>query len=356
MWAMKIFSNVSQTFLYSIIFLSAGPFLFGMNTALLSRYLKKNDVGKIMAWDTIGSVAGSLATTLLLMPVIGVNWTIIMIVALALGGAVLSRPRWFSVLMAVAILAPTIWINADWYLRTRHGILVNNANSTILVQQYGDVRVLNMNGLTMSGYNPKSRTAVPYIDYINDNFIYNMPRDKMRSILVLGAGGFTLGLNDTFNEYTFVDIERTLRDVSEKYFLGEKLSGNKRFVVQDASQFLKNTTEKYDFILLDIYSNSYSVPEDFITAEFMQRIKSRVADGGVIVMNVICSGTFADTYTTVFDNTFHAVFPHNTSRQVLGGANPWSGASDTNVMYVYFNRPETTRIYTINKTSVIYDK
>jgi predicted membrane-bound spermidine synthase len=357
MWAMKIFSNVSQTFLYSLLFLSAGPFLFGFNTALLSRFLQKRDIGKIMAWDTIGSVAGSLAATLLLMPIIGVNWTIILIVFLSLVGAVIAKPKWRAALVAAAILVPAVWINTGWFLRARHGVLVNNANNTIIVQRFGDVRVLNMNGISMSIYNAKTRAGAPYIDYINENFIYNMPRDKMRNILVLGAGGFTLGVNDTFNEYTFVDIEHTLKDVSENYFLGEKISGNKRFIVADASQYLKNTDKKYDMILLDIYSNAYSIPENFITAEFMARLKSRVADGGIILMNVICSGSFSDTYSTVFDNTFHAVFDNNTSRQVLGAPNPWNGTDDTtNVVYIYYNRADTDRIYTINKTPVIYDK
>ncbi len=356
MYSFGITSNVIQTFVYSIVFLSVGPFLFGFNTALMSRYLTRRDMGKIMAWDTIGSVAGSLVATLLLMPVIGVNWTIILIVALALLGAAIVRPKFDTVFIILLIIAPTIWINTNWFLKTQYGILVNNANSTIMVQQYGDVNVLNMNGLGMSIYNRKARTGAEYIDYVNDNFIYNMPRDKMRRILVLGAGGFTLGINDKFNQYTFVDIEKTLKDVSEKKFLGEKLTDNKHFIIQDASQYLKNTDEKYDVILLDVYSNSYSVPEDFITAEFMTRVKSRVADGGVVLMNIICSASFNDTYTTVFDNTFHSVFTHNTSRQIVGKSNPWADKWDANVMYIWYNRNESDRIYTINKTSAIYDK
>ena len=50
-------SGALQTFIYSIIFLSAGPFLFGFNTTLLSRCLCMFDskcTGRIMAWDTIG--------------------------------------------------------------------------------------------------------------------------------------------------------------------------------------------------------------------------------------------------------------------------------------------------------------
>ena len=174
--------------------------------------------------------------------------------------------------------------------------------------------------------------------------------------MVLGAGGFTAGLRDDFHEYIFVDIEPSLKDISEKYFLKQKLTPNKRFIVQDASQFLKNATEQYDIILLDVYSNSYQIPEGLITAEFMTRIKSRVAPNGVVLMNMIVSPVFSDAYTRVFDNTFHSVFRHNTIRQVIGYMNPWVGSDVTNVVYAYINRENNGRVYTINKTPVIYDR
>ena len=354
-----ITSSVIQTFIYSFIFLSVGPFLFGFNTTLLSRCLHRyntNYTGNIMAWDTIGSVLGSLLTTLILMPFVGVNNTVMLIVLLAAVAAIITRPKWWTVLICVAIMVPTFMVNRDSVQRNKYGILVNNANSTISVSQMGDARVLMMNGLPMSVYNHNTESMADYINYVNNNFIYTMPMNRARNILVLGAGGFTAGINDTYNNYTFVDIEHTLRDVSEKYFLGKKLTDNKKFVVQDASQFLKNTDEQYDLILVDVYSNSFQVPEGFITAEFMQRIKSRVAPNGVVIMNMIVSMSFNDKYTQVFDNTFHTVFPHNTQRQAVGFVNPWVGDDITNVLYIWYNRENDGRIYTINKTPVIYDR
>ena len=360
MYSWGIMSSVVQTFLFSFVFLSIGPFLFGFNTTLLSRCLHRyntNYTGNIMAWDTIGSVMGSLLTTLLLMPFVGVNHTVMLIVVLASFAAIVTRPKWWVALLSIAVLVPTFLINSDSVQRSKYGILVNNANSTIMVKEYpGDMRVLEMNGLPMSIYNPKTGNTAEYMNYINNNFIYSMPRDRVRNILVLGAGGFTAGLKDDFNFYTFVDIERTLRDVSEKYFLGRELPASKRFIVQDASQYLKNSTEKYDMIIVDVYSNSYQIPEGFITAEFMQRVKSHVADDGILIMNVIASPSFQDKYSQVFDNTFRAVFPQNTTRQMIGWANPHDKNHSANILYIWYNHPSDDRIYTINKTPVIYDR
>lgn len=360
MYVGGITSGVLQTFIYSIIFLSMGPFLFGFNTTLLSRQLhtiNTNCTGNIMAWDTIGSVFGSIATTLLLMPFIGVNYTVVLITILSVIGAIMLRRNWWIYFVSIITICISLFINSNAYQKSKFGIIVNNANSTISVEKSDDLKILNMNGLPMSIYNKKNGDTAEYVRYLNNHFIYNMPDDRTYKILVLGAGGFTLGLKDKQNEYTFVDIERTLKDVSEQHFLNKKLSANKKFVVDDASQFLKNTKEQYDFILLDVYSNSYQVPESLITVEFMERLKSRIAPNGIIAMNMIVSPEFNDKYSRVFDNTFHRVFPYNTSRQVIDWFNPWTkqdGAS--NVIYLYYNIDNPGRVYTINKTPVIYDR
>ena len=353
-------SGAFQTFVYSLIFLSAGPFLFGFNTTLLSRLLHsyhKNCTGNIMAWDTIGSVFGSIATTLLLMPFVGVNYTVVLITLLSVIGALILRRNLLVWILCLGAICASLYINSDMYQHKNFGIIVNNANSTISVSEFNDERILYMNGLPMSVYNSRTGEMADYINYLNQNFIDTLPADKQYKILVLGAGGFTLGLNDTKNDYTFVDIERTLKDMSEKYFLDRKLTNNKKFIVDDASQFLKNTDEQYDFILLDVYSNSYQVPESLITVEFMERLKSRVAPNGIIAMNMIVMPEFSNKFARVFDNTFHRVFPHNTSRQVIGEFNPWqNNIGESNVIYLYYNIDNDGRVYTINKTPVIYDR
>lgn len=359
MYSHGIISSVIQTFIYSFAFLSIGPFLFGFNTTLLSRCLHdkdKNYTGNIMAVDTIGSVLASMATTLVLMPFFGVNNTIGLIMLMAVGCAIVAYRRWWVWIMGTLLIIAGAYLNSNHMMRDVFGILVNNANSTISVQEVDTMRVLDMNGLPMSMYDTESGRGADYINFVNDNYIYTLPRDRKYKILVLGAGGFTAGLTDNFHEYTFVDIEPTLKEISEKYFLGQKLTDNKYFVVQDASQFLKNTNETYDLILLDVYSNSYQIPEGLITAEFMARIKSRVADNGIVLMNMITSPSFDDAYTRVFDNTFHSVFTQNTSRQVIGEFTPWNPESITNIVYAFYNKKNDGRIYTINKTPVIYDR
>ncbi len=67
----------------------------------------------------------------------------------------------------------------------------------------------------------------PYIDYTNSNFIDNLPKNKENNILILGAGGFTIGLNDVRNHYVFLDVIGQLPHISEEHFLHQNLTDNK---------------------------------------------------------------------------------------------------------------------------------
>ena len=360
LYSVGITSRIAQTFIYSVALLSVGPFLFGFNTTLMSRMLdgkNKNHTGLIMAMDTIGSVLGSMITTLILMPIVGVNNTVIIICCAGLIGAMLMWRRWYVWIVVALLMSACVLLNSDYYQRTRYGIIVNNANSTIQVDDINAGRVLYMNNLPMSLFYDVTRASAEYINFINNRYLYSIPRDVPRRILVLGAGGFTAGLDDDFNEYTYVDIEHTLKDIAENQFLREKLGPNKHFIVQDASQYLKNIDQMYDVIILDVYSNSYQVPESLITAEFMMRIRDRVAPNGVVVMNIIASPTFDDEWSRVFDNTFHSVFTGNTARDVIGYFNPWqhTGNEPSNIIYAWYNRENSGRIYTVNNSSVVYD-
>ena len=116
-WAMNglgIRSNVAQTFVYSLLLLSAAPYLFGKVTAVLSRYLHRfdrNNTGRIMAVDTVGSVLGSILTTLVLMPFVGVNHTVMLIAAAALLTAWLLGSR--QIVLMLFIMLAAFSLNRD---------------------------------------------------------------------------------------------------------------------------------------------------------------------------------------------------------------------------------------------------
>ena len=171
----------------------------------------------------------------------------------------------------------------------------------------------------------------------------------------MGAGGFTLGRHDDYNHYTYVDVDKVLLPLSEKYFLNGKLGANKRFEVQDANQFLKEEGTLYDLIVLDTYSSARVIPQDLVTREYFQRIKRHLRASGIVVMNLIASPAFKTDFSMNLDNTLRAVFPVNLQRQVIGSFNPWGNDEPRNLIYVYYHHANPQKLYSINKNASYLD-
>lgn len=357
-----ITSNVLQTFIYSLVFLSAAPYLFGKITAVLSRYLHRfdrNNTGRIMAVDTVGSVLGSILTTLLIMPFIGVNHTVMLVTAVTLLTAIVLGCRRI-VLMALVMLAAFLLNRGELLFKVYH-IVENNAVSTVSVDDTddGQSKIMMMNGGGASKVSNNKELRFGYVQFVEDNFIVPLAADKKNAkrILIIGAGGFTMGIDDKINQYIYVDVDASLQKISEQYFLPEKLSANKKFVVQDANQFLKEDNDQYDLIVLDTYSSRHIIPLDLVTNEYFARVKARTAPGGMVVMNIVTSPSFSAPLAQKLDNTIRSAFPFHLQRQVIGKYDAWcrSNCPDKNVMYVWYNLPENKDIYTVNKNSAFYD-
>lgn len=352
-------SNILQTFVYCMLLLSYPAYLFGKITSLLSRVLHKynrNFTGRLMAVDTIGSVLGSILSTLLLMPVIGVNYTVVLVVVLCLIGAIMFAGKinfyWLGLIIAAAYM-----LNRSELLYQLYYIVEDNAVSTISIypEDDGQSTVMSINGSFSSKVSEDDKLLFPYINYIEENFIATLPRDHPREILVLGAGGFTLGRHDDYNHYTYVDVDKVLLPLSEKYFLNGKLGANKRFEVQDANQFLKEEGTLYDLIVLDTYSSARVIPQDLVTREYFQRVKQHLRASGIVVMNLIASPAFKTDFSMNLDNTLRAVFPVNLQRQVIGSFNPWGNDEPRNLIYVYYHHANPQKLYSINKNASYLD-
>ena len=354
-----ITSNIIQTALYSLVFLSYGPYLFGKITAMLSRYLHYRDsnfTGKIMAVDTVGSVLGSLFTTLIIMPFIGVNHTIVVVVSITLAASFfLSRRRNYVAMLTILLAA--VLFNQDKLLKDTYGIIENNAVATIGVHETDDgkSRLLVVNGSMSSKVSKEHKLNFPYINFINDNFIRTIPKTETKDILVVGAGGFTVGINDTRNNYVYVDVDKNLKRITEEAFLRQKLTPNKKFVVQDANQFLKESRDKYDVIVLDTYSSRQYIPMELVTREYFERAKNNLKDGGILLLNAIASPNFGDDFAMNLDNTLRSVFRDNLRAQTIRHFNAWKKGTRDNIVYIYYNHPNPGKIYTINKNPSFYD-
>ena len=349
-----------RTFLFCLIFLSFPAYFFGNITSLLCRYLHKynrNYTGRILAVDTLGSVLGSLLSTLVLMPFIGVNYTIVFLVVLCILTASFFAKK-FHLFTWIFIPLIALILNHSLLLEKIFGIVENNAVSTIAILNVdkGKSKLMILNDTFASKISQDENLLFQYVVFIENQFIKTLPKNKKHKILVLGAGGFTMGKDDVFNDYTYVDIDNTIKFHAEKHFLGIPLSNNKKFVAHDANQFLNENSEKFDLVILDSYSSITPSPS-LITHEYFSRVKNHVADGGIMVANIATKPNFSDKYALKIDNTLRSVFITNLHSQIIDKFNPWdTHAPDVNIVYTWYNFPNEGNIYTINKNTLPWDR
>lgn len=353
------------TTLYSVIFLVVPVYLLGQTIPLISNYFKgaalSRLTGKILFFSTLGSFLGAVFSTLVLMSTIGVHNTVALnYVILTFLVILLSKKKiTFTIGMMVAFTALGLALNSNWMM-DQLGIVENNKYNTIKVKEQDNERLLIINNNLSSKYSDDGRKH-EYIEFAESQTIERLePREQPYKILVIGAGAFTFGADDKKNIYHYVDIDYSLKDIAEEHILKKPLLPNKIFYAEPARGFLSRTKHTYDIVLLDAYFGDLTIPEQLVTQEFFQQVRSVLKPGSIIVSNFITTANFSDTFSRHLDNTLRTVFPH-LSRHVIG--QNYTNTNNekhelVNVMYIYTHHPDanTNHIYTDDKNTIFLDK
>ncbi len=358
-----------QTTIYSIFFLVWPVFLLGQTVPLVSNYLSTKYLsqitGKMLFFSTLGSFFGSVFSTIILMTYIGINYTVIVTLSLLfiLVIILIIKDKWDASLIRTIFAMMIVFLLNNNNISHALGIISNNQYNLVqLVEEKNPHKdkYLRINHSISSKWSLDSKQMFPYIKYIETNFLQPIQNNKtLHDILIIGAGGFTLGYNDTSNRYTYVDIDKNLKNIAEEHLLPEKLKPNKKFIVSSARAFVHNTKEKYDIIIIDTYTNLLSIPMECITEGFLIDVKSHLKPNGIIIANIIAMPDFSDKFSVRYDNTFRSVFP-NYTRQTIGKYNQTQSQfqKSFNIIYVYYNKKTIgdNAIYTDNKNSYSLDR
>jgi len=343
--AAGLHNRLAQTALYSLIFLVFPVFLLGQTVPLVSNYFSRARLseitGKMLFFSTAGSFLGSVFSTIVLMMIVGVHNTVIVTLALLYVLIGLLVRRWYAYEVWAGGVAMLLLISLNnGSAMASLGIVSNNAYNLVSIHENKEEgsRLMIANRSASSKLALKPEQQFKYVRFIERYFLEPLnaggpPRD----ILIIGAGGFTMGLNDKHNRYTYVDIDKALKDVSVKHFLKQELSDNKTFVAASARAFVHGSDKLYDLIVLDAYTNVFSIPMECTTREFLQDVKKLLKKDGIVLANVISNPNLADKFSQRYNNTFASVFPSYT-RQIVGNFEAWASpqqVQNTNVIYIY---------------------
>lgn len=331
-------------------------YLLGQTVPITMNMVKQNrSVGLIggdtLSLSTLGSFLGAILTALVFMNYFGVAWTLfINFICLLMLSILLTESKFFPIQILFSLFVIAIVFAINVYLESKLFLLTNNyANYRIaeVHQNFHQEKYLQINDSYSSFINEKKQ-AYPYIEIIK-RILFQELNLRHANILVLGAGGFTLSAEDDYqNHLTYVDIDSQIKNISVPRFVS-KLNGE--FIADDARHFLQSTTKQYQAIVVDVYSNTRTIPAYLLTREYIHAIQARLMPGGTVIFNMVAKPTLSDPYSKRIDNTIRSVFkncmviPQFYSDQI------------TNILYTCHNTVNQVErtVYTDNRNSSTTD-
>jgi spermidine synthase len=291
---------VSGTFLATTLLFLPTLFLLGMLSPMAVRAAADHrhlgaSVGNLYALSTVGSVAGSLAVSLLLIPNMTVHAAIISTaVALAIVPVLYllfgSRKQAALLLFVGLALATTgaklagdeadkqVWYKNEYYPVTAR---IPSAYGDLVVSDHRGARYLFLNGVQQG-------SLIGDISYAK--YAYGLERlatirGVPKSVLIwgLGAGVYARAMAEAGSQVTVIEIDPMSEKVAREYF---GLPASVKVIIGDARTETSRLTEKYDVIVLDAFSGD-SPPFHLLTREAFADLKMRLAANGLVVANIV---------------------------------------------------------------------
>jgi spermidine synthase len=271
--------------------------------------------GRLYAISTLGSLAGTFLSALVLIPLVGTRRTFLAFaLALALVAVPALRRRFALAPVGVALLlaipvgtvkatgdARVIWDRETEYQYAR---VVEDDDD-------GERRLeLNEGEAVHSVYRPGAWLTD---DYWDEMLVLPFATSAAppRSVAILGnAAGTTARAYGHFFPRTWVDgveIDPELTDVGRRLFdlRGPRLNVHNA----DARPFLRRSSARWDVIVVDAYRQPY-IPFYLATREFFEEVRDHLTPRGVVLINVghpsssdrlekVLSATMGEVFGTV---------------------------------------------------------
>ena len=316
---------VSGTFMAATLLFLPTLFLLGMLSPMAVRAAANHQhlgasVGNLYALSTVGSVAGSLLVSLLLIPNMTVHAAFIstavalaivpgfylivavrkkaalaLFVGLALSGA--------GVKWAGAVADREVLYKDEFYPVTAR---IPSAYGDLVVSDRDGVRYLFLNGVQQG-------SMIGDVSYAK--YAYGLERlatvkGVPKTVLIwgLGPGVYARAMAEAGSKVTVIEIDPMSEKVAREYF---GLPASVRVIIGDARTETSRLTEKYDVIVLDAFSGD-SPPFHLLTSEAFADLKRRLAPDGLVVANIVggvsgeasrVAASIVATMESVFGNT-----------------------------------------------------
>jgi spermidine synthase len=324
--------------LFGVLVLVAVPVLMLGSVSPWAIRLKLHSVedsgqlaGRMYAISTVGSLLGTFAASLLLIPLVGTQRTFLTFALITAAVAALGlRRRWVLVPVAIAAM---IAVPVGTVKGSDDGRVIHEADTEYqyarVVEEPDGTRRLELNeGLaTHSLYRPDTvLTDNVWDGYLIEPFAVRSEPPEHIAILGNGAGTTARAYARYFpaTRIDGVEIDGELHEIGKKYF-GLRERPELELFTEDARPFLRRIDRRYDAIFVDAYRQPY-IPFYLTTVEFFELARDRLNPDGVLVVNV-GHPEASDKLEKVLAATVGEVFP-NVARDPLEDVNTLLVASE----------------------------
>jgi spermidine synthase len=271
-------------------------------------------VGNLYAISTVASVVAAVVTGFFLIPSMGVHHLTV-VVGLALmvtAGIGLAATRG-----AMAAAAALVVLGAAAALAYRAAPIHTGAEMAgvlaVEYSPYAEIRVVEQKGMRFMLIDGGTHTIVdvesgesqfPYVDVLDiPKLFFDAPGQAL--LVGLGGGSVVKRYAGAGWSVDAVEIDPVVARVAYEHFdLGE----DEADVFQmDGRQYLTSHPERsYDLVIMDAFGSS-SIPFHLVTREAFSLIRSRLAEGGILAMNIEAVG-WRDILVYSLARTMESVF------------------------------------------------
>ena len=290
--------------------------------------------GRIYAVSTLGSFVGTFLPVLVLIPLVGTTWTFVIfsefLLLVALVGLWLDggwrRALRYAWMPAVLLLLALLWALSP--IKATAGQIYETES------EYNYIQVLERDGYHIlrlnEGQGEHSLWHPSELDYHGpwEQFLaapffnqapFSPEQVKNMAIVGLAAGTSARQATEVFGPIPIdgFEIDPDIIRVGRQYF--DMNQPNLNAVAQDGRWGLERSEQRYSIIGIDAYRPPY-IPWHLTTREFFQLVYDRLADDGVMVINVGRSTTDRRLVDDLV-GTIQAVFPSVYVMDVPGSFN-----------------------------------
>ena len=282
-------------------------------------------LGRIYSANTLGCVAGAFAAGFVLIPWLGIQNTMGLLIVLALTVGICAWPRatlpgrsWRWAALAVVILAVTGWqlpppgIYLKSALPPSRQLLFyqegNNATVSVVEEDDG-ARSIMVDSQPVAGTVGTSVVDQKMLAHLP---LLLHPAPQRALTVGFGSGGTSYSMSLHGIDVDCVEIEARV-PAAAQFFASENhgiLSGPRyRLIIDDARSSLRVARVQYDVIATDCTNIQYRSNGDLYTVDYFHLMKARLTANGLAAAWVPANGIAERDLQTLL-RSFQEVFPH----------------------------------------------